>query len=85
MNIYYMFMFMMLLLHIYCNVTFSVANWLKPYTEMNIALRNKAKWIGNTLGITRFKGMNNFIYSKFLQNVFKQTNLKFLNIIEDAI
>ena len=29
--------------------------------------------------------MNNFIYGKFLQNVFKQTNLKFLNTIEDAI
>ena len=29
--------------------------------------------------------MNNFIYGKFLQNVFKQTNLKFLNTIEKAI
>ena len=29
--------------------------------------------------------MNNFIYGKFLQNVFKQTNLKFHNTIEDAI
>ena len=31
------------------------------------------------------KGMNNFIYGKFLQNMFKQMNLKFLNTIEDAI
>ena len=37
------------------------------------------------MGITVFKEMNNFIYRKFLQNVFKQTNLKFLNTIEDAI
>ena len=29
--------------------------------------------------------MNNFIYGKFLQNVFKQTNLKFLNTIEAEI
>ena len=37
------------------------------------------KKVGNALRITVFKGMNNFIYGKFLQNVFKQMNLKFLN------
>ena len=45
--------------------------------------QSKEDW--NILRITVFKGMNNFIYGKFLQNVFKQTNLKFLNTIEDAI
>ena len=53
--------------------------------ELNTAIRNKAKRTGNALGITVFKGMNNFIYRKFLQNVFKQMNLKFLNTIEEAI
>ena len=71
--------------HIYCIITFRVANWLKPYIELNTKLRNEAKKAGNALGITVFKGMNNFIYGKFLQDVFKQTNLKFLNTIEDAI
>ena len=52
---------------------------------MNTKLKNKTKRTGNALGITDFKGMNNFIYGKFLQNVFKQTNLKFLNTIEEAI
>ena len=69
--------------HIYCIITFRVANWLKPYIELNTKLRNEAKRTGNALGITVFKGMNNFIYSKFLQNVFKQMNLKFLNTIEE--
>ena len=71
--------------NIYCIITFRVANWLKPYIDLNTKLRNEAKRTGNALGITVFKGMNNFIYGKFLQNVFKQTNLKFLNTIEDAI
>ena len=71
--------------HIYCIITFRVANWLKPYIKLNTKLRNEVKKTGNSLGITVFKGMNNFIYGKFLQNVFKQTNLKFLNTIEDAI
>ena len=71
--------------HIYCIITFRVANWLKPYIELNTKLRNEAKKAGNMLRITVFKGMNNFIYRKFLQNVFKQTSLKFFNTIEDAI
>ena len=71
--------------HIYCIITFRVANWLKPYIELNTKLRNEVKRTGNTLRITVFKGMNNFIYGKFLQNVFKQTNLNFINTIEDAI
>ena len=71
--------------HIYCIITFRVANWLKLYIELNTKLRNEAKRTGNALRITVFKGMNNFIYGKFLQNVFKQMNLKFLNTIEDAI
>ena len=73
------------MMHIYCIITFRVANWLKPYIELNTKLQNEAKRTGNALGITVFKGMNNFIYRKFLQNVFKQTNLKFLNTIEDTI
>ena len=71
--------------HIYCIITFRVENWLKPYIELNTKLQNEAKRTGNALGITVFKGMNNFIYGKFLQNVFKQMNLKFLNTIKDAI
>ena len=70
------------MMHIYCIITFRVVNWLKPYIELNTALRNEAKRTGNVLGITVFKGMNNFIYGKFLQNVFKQTNLKFLNTLK---
>ena len=31
------------------------------------------------------KLMNNAIYGKFLQNVMKQSNLKFVNILLDAI
>ena len=26
--------------HIYCLITFRVANWLKPYIELNTKLRN---------------------------------------------
>ena len=50
--------------HIYCIIIFRVANWLKPYIELNTKLRNEAKRTGNALGITVFKGMNNFIYGK---------------------
>ena len=57
------------LTHIWCIITFNVARWLKPYIELNTALRNEAKRLGNALGIVVYKGMNNFIYGKFLQNV----------------
>ena len=75
----------MQLKHIWCIITFNVARWLKPYIDLNTALRNKVKRLGNALGIVVYKGMNNFIYGKFLQNVLKQTQLKFLNTIEEAI
>ena len=42
--------------HIYCIITFRVANWLKPYIELNTKLQNEAKHTGNALGITVFKG-----------------------------
>ena len=41
--------------HIYCIITFRVANWLKPYIELNTKLQNEAKCTGNTLRITVFK------------------------------
>ena len=56
------------MMHIYCIITFRVANWLKPYIDLSTKLRNEAKKTGNALGITVFKGMNNSIYGKFLQN-----------------
>ena len=31
------------MMHIYCIITFRVANWLKPYIELNTKLRNEAK------------------------------------------
>ena len=59
--------------------------WLKPYVDMNTELRNKCKKEGQAIGTIVYKLMNNAIYGKFLQNVMKQSNLKFVNTLLDAI
>ena len=52
---------------------------------MNTELRNKCKKKGQAIGTIVHKLMNNAIYGKFLQNVMKQSNLKFVNTLLDAI
>ena len=71
--------------HLYCGIVFNVKEWLKPYVDMNTELRNKCKKEGQAIGTIVYKLMNNAIYGKFLQNVMKQSNLKFVNTLLDAI
>ena len=59
--------------------------WLKPYVDMNTELRNHCKKEGQAIGTIVYKHMNNAIYGKFLQNVMKQSTLKFVNTLLDAI
>ena len=59
--------------------------WLKPYVDMNTELRNQCKEEGQVIGTIVYKFMNNAIYGKFLQNVMKQSTLKFVNTLLDAI
>ena len=42
--------------HIYCIITFRVANWLKPYIELNTKLRNEASAQGTRSGSQCSKG-----------------------------
>ena len=71
--------------YLYCGIVFNVKEWLKPYVDMNTELRNKCKKEGQAIGTIVYKLMNNAIYGKFLQNVMKQSNLKFVNTLLDAI
>ena len=70
---------------LYCGIVFNVKEWLKPYVDMNTELRNKCKEEGQAIGTIVYKLMNNAIYGKFPQNVMKQSNLKFVNTLLDAI
>ena len=36
--------------HIYCIITFRMANWLKPYIELNTKLQNEANAQATHLG-----------------------------------
>ena len=71
--------------HLYCGIVFNVKEWLKPYVDKNTALRNQCKEKGLAMGIVVYKLMNNAIYGKFLQNVMKQSRLKFVNSLLEAI
>ena len=72
--------------HLYCGIVFNVKEWLKPYVDKNTALRNHCKEKGLAMGIIVYKLMNNAIYGwKFLQNVMKQSRLKFVNSLLEAI
>ena len=54
---------------------------------MNTKLRNRCKKEGQAIGTIVYKLMNNAIYlwEVFLQNVMKQSTLKFVNTLLNAI
>lgn len=68
-----------------CGIKFKVSKWLEPYIMLNTRLRDECRAKGQTVGVTVFKGMNNVIFGKNMQNDFKLTTLKIVNNIKDAI
>src|SRR5690606_20522972 len=56
-------------------VRFDQKDFIRPYIEMNTQLRQKSK---TKFEKNIFKLLNNSLYGKFIQNVFKYVNLKLL-------
>ena len=73
--------------HLYCGIVFNVKEWLKPYVDMNTELRNKCKKEGQAIGAIVYKQTHEqcHLWEVLLQNVMKQSTLKFVNTLLDAI
>ena len=70
----------MVLEHIYETIKFNQSPWMKPYIEMNTALRAKAK---NDFEKDSFKLMNNSVFSKTMENLRKRQRVSIVQPITD--
>ena len=68
-----------------CGIKFKVSKWLEPYIMLNTKLRDECRAKGQTVGVKVYKDMNNTIFGKTMQNDFKQSMLKIITNIMDAI
>ena len=70
----------MVLEHIYEAIRFDQSSWMKPYIEMNTALRTKAK---NDFEKDFFKLMNNSVFGKTMENLRKRQRVSIVQPITD--
>ena len=70
----------MVLEHIYEAIKFEQSPWMKPYIEMNTALRAKAK---NDFEKDFFKLMNNSVFGKTMENLRKRQRVSLVQPISD--
>ena len=70
----------MVLEHIYEAIKFDQSPWMKPYIEMNTALRAKAK---NDFEKDFFKLINNSVFGKTMENLRKRQRVSIVQPITD--